>query len=101
MNEVLKEIEFLMDDVEKIYIGKGDHCRCGCGGEYYNNNVAVDKAKIQRAVKKFLKLTSERDVISIKDYILEMNVSKNGERDWVYTIYLNEDKYKIESTNKG
>ena len=24
-----------IDQVESVYVGKGNCCRCGCGGEYY------------------------------------------------------------------
>jgi hypothetical protein len=30
------EIIITIDQVDKLYIGKGNNCRCGCRGEYFD-----------------------------------------------------------------
>ena len=43
--------------IEQIYVGKDHHCRCGCGGNYYNfgQNSPLMKRFITRASKFFEK----------------------------------------------
>ena len=97
-----KKTTFVLEDIESIYNGKGDCCRCGCGGEYIyptnpenNEYRTAEPKRIERMVKWFLKMANAgHEVTSIENYIFEINMSTSGETDRVYTIYLNEKKFK-------
>ncbi len=82
-----------LKNVEKIYLGKGDQCRCGCGGEYTyaessGKYIIGEPEKIERMLKRFAKSSETREVTSTLNYIFEVNVSKTGETNRVMTIYL-------------
>ena len=73
-----------IDQVENLYIGKGNCCRCGCGGDYIEadeNERAIEKALRQMA-------SGEYVVTSIEDYIFEIITSVNGGYERVKTLYL-------------
>lgn len=93
-----------LDQVDKIYLGKGNTCRCGCAGRYY------DAASNPKLVESYLaKMASDDyEVESIDGHILEIVLSLR-ERTNVYgkvtsvhkkvaTIYLKEQAY---STTTG
>lgn len=85
-----------LKNVEKIYLGKGNQCRCGCGGEYtYQTDegeyIDGEPEKIERMLKRFLKMAETREVTSTENYIFEVNVSRQGNTDRVMTIYLKND----------
>ena len=90
--------EISLDKVESIYIGKGNSCRCGCGGEYFRPS---ENEKATKKIKHYLKKMAggEYKVESIDNYIFEIIL---GERyttrgrlstQRVATIYLH-DKHK-------
>jgi hypothetical protein len=63
--------EITFDKVDKVYIGKGNCCRCGCGGEYYTAEENPEEVK-----KALDKLSSGKyDVVSQDDYIFEIETS--------------------------
>lgn len=75
-----------LDQVDKVYIGKGNCCRCGCGGEYFT---AKDNPK--EVIKALEKLSSGKyEVESQEDYIFELELSctKAGNTK-VICLYLN------------
>jgi hypothetical protein len=83
------------DEVESIYIGKGNNCRCGCGGEYFK---PADDPKNTKKVKHFLKKmgSGKYKVSSIENYIFEIvlgeryNTRGRLSHQRVATIYLNQ-----------
>lgn len=77
-----KSLWLELEMVEKLYVGKGKNCRCGCAGEYFRAKDFPDK------VEQVLHLMASgyREVSSIKDYIFEIVVDE--ENDIVNTIYL-------------
>ena len=82
-----------LENVEKIYLGKGNECRCGCSGEYTHlksrgKDITGEPEKIKRMLKRFLKNSETREVVSIENDIFEVNVSRKGDTDRVMTIYL-------------
>lgn len=86
-----RDITFSLGDIDQLYEGRGNCCRCGCGGNYYN--LERNSRKIINALQK---MTSGRyDVESIDDYIFEITIDeyydKYGQftRNKVQTIYLN------------
>lgn len=60
-----------LDQVDKLYIGKGNNCRCGCAGEYH---YAAENPKL---VESYLaKMASgDYEVESIDGYIFEITLS--------------------------
>ena len=79
-----KECVITIDQVDNLYIGKGNCCRCGCGGDYFE----VDEN--ERAIEKCLRqmASGEYEVRSIEDYIFEITTSVNGGYERVKTLYL-------------
>lgn len=41
-----------VSDIDKIYFGKGDNCRCGCAGEYTERD-ELTASRLKRAQKAF------------------------------------------------
>lgn len=86
-----REITFSLDDVDTLYEGRGNCCRCGCGGDYYY--LDRNSHKIMNVLQKME--SGSYHIESIDDYIFEIVLneyySKNGElkRNRVQTIYLN------------
>jgi hypothetical protein len=81
--------EITIDMVENLYVGKGNCCRCGCGGEYFTPEEHAKK--IQRSIKKMA--SGKYEVSSINDYIFEIVISERetsrGEMQTrVHTLYL-------------
>jgi hypothetical protein len=98
MPKPITSTKIKIEDIDKIYLGQGKCCRCGCGGDYTylkssGKYIIGEPEKIERMVNRFLKNFGERrKVTSINNYIFEINVSKDGETDRVMTIYLNQPK---------
>lgn len=93
-----------LDSVESIYIGKGNCCRCGCGGDYFRPSEAEDAEQAAKATKKIKhylkKMASDKyKVESIENYIFEIIISERYDtrgrlsQTRVATIYLH-DKHK-------
>ena len=90
--------EISLDKVESIYLGKGNCCRCGCGGEYFRPS---EHPKASKKIKHFLKkmASGKYEVESIENYIFEIilgeryNTRGRLSTQRVATIYLH-DKHK-------
>lgn len=86
-----REITFSLDDVDTLYEGRGNCCRCGCGGDYYY--LDRNSRKIMNALQRME--SGSYNIESIDDYIFEIVLdeyySQNGRltRTKVQTIYLN------------
>lgn len=89
--------EISLDSVESIYIGKGNSCRCGCGGDYFRPE---EHPKATKKIKHYLKkmASGKYEVESIENYIFEIIL---GERynnrgrlsnQRVATVYLHRKK---------
>ena len=65
-------ITITLDQVDKLYLGKGNNCRCGCAGEYHK---ADEEPKL---VTKYLAMmaSGEHEVESIDSYIFEIVLSQ-------------------------
>lgn len=82
-----------LDSVESIYIGKGNCCRCGCGGEYFRPE---EHPKATKKIKHYLKkmASGKYNVESIENYIFEIvlgeryNTRGRLSASRVATIYL-------------
>lgn len=85
--------EISLDSVHKIYIGKGNCCRCGCGGEYFDPKEHPNAIK---KIKHYLKkmASGKYNVESIENYIFEIvlgeryNARGRLSASRVATIYL-------------
>jgi hypothetical protein len=85
-----------IDQVDKLYIGKGNNCRCGCAGEYHD--AAQDPKRVERYLAKMA--SGDYEVESIDGYIFEIVLSlRERTNDYgqvtsvhkkVATIYLKE-----------
>ena len=86
-----RQITFSLGDIEQMYEGRGNGCRCGCGGNYHT--LERNSRKIINALQKMA--SGRYDVESIDDYIFEIVLDeyydKWGQlsRTKVQTIYLN------------
>lgn len=78
-----------LDQVENLYVGKGNNCRCGCGGDYFEP--AEHGKKILRSLKKF---NSGKYSVSVQSgYIFEIVISEREAgygriQTRVHTLYL-------------
>jgi hypothetical protein len=86
-----KEITFSLGQIEQMYEGRGNCCRCGCAGNYHT--LENNSRKIINALQKMA--SGKYHVESIDDYIFEIVLKEYtnrwGEfsRNKVQTIYLN------------
>jgi hypothetical protein len=66
-----------LDQVDNLYIGKGNNCRCGCAGKYH---AAAEEPKL---IEKYLaKMASgDYEVESIDSYIFEIVLSKRDRKN--------------------
>lgn len=86
-----KEITISIGQIEQMYEGRGNCCRCGCAGNYHT--LENNSRKIINALQKMA--SGKYHVESIDDYIFEIVLkeytNKWGEfsRNKVQTIYLN------------
>lgn len=89
--------EISLDSVESIYIGKGNCCRCGCGGDYFRPS---EDSKAIKKIKHYLKkmASGKYNVESIENYIFEIvlgerfNTRGRLSASRVATIYLHTKK---------
>lgn len=84
------QIDITIDNVEKLYDGKGNCCRCGCGGEYYYNteeNSAIIKDCLDKMASGKFKVESIDN--NIFEIVLKKWKTKSGLQLKVQTIYLN------------
>ena len=82
-----KRHEFSFEQVENLYIGNGNQCRCGCGGEYYYPDEYGTK-KIKEALAKMS--SGEYEVESIDDRVFEIVLRKERTfrgKNKVMTLY--------------
>lgn len=74
----------------ELYVGKGNCCRCGCGGDYFR--VSEDPANAKK-VRHYLKklLSGKYEVLEqpgvAGEHIYEINLSNSG-HDRVATFYV-------------
>ena len=86
-----KEITFSLGQIEQMYEGRGNCCRCGCAGNYHT--LENNSRKIINTLQKMA--SGKYHVESIDDYIFEIVLKEYtnrwGEfsRNKVQTIYLN------------
>jgi hypothetical protein len=87
MNVLSQIPSFDAAQVESIYIGKGNQCRCGCGGDYLRAADGHSK-RIAGYMKKFAsgKYEVSHQAGNAED-IYEINLSKSG-HDRVATFYV-------------
>lgn len=98
-------------DILSVYHGKMNHCRCGCGGEYYYSSANIQFASVDRggdvdsndindsmiskAVKHINKNIAKATVLS--GYIYEIALSGGK----CYTLYAKEfNQYKRNEAGK-
>ena len=76
--------EITFDKVDKVYIGKGNCCRCGCGGEYYT--AQDNPEEVKKALKKLC--SGKYEVESQDGYIFEAEISHTEKHTKVICLYL-------------
>lgn len=80
---------FAFEQVENLYIGNGNQCRCGCGGDYYYPTDEIGAKKIKEAL---IKMSSgEYSVESIDDRVFEIVLRKERTyrgKNKVMTLYI-------------
>lgn len=76
--------EITFDKVDKVYIGRGNYCRCGCVGEYYT--AEENPKEVKKALEK---LSSGKYEIESQDgYIFEAEISATEKYTKVICLYL-------------
>jgi hypothetical protein len=87
MNVLSQIPSFSIDQVESLYIGKGNQCRCGCGGDY----LRVSEGHAKRIAHYMKKFASGKYEVSHQagssEEIYEINLSSSG-HDRVATFYV-------------
>jgi hypothetical protein len=86
-----------LEQVEEIYVGKGNCCRCGCGGDYFK---VAEHPKAIKKIKHYLKkmASGKYAVESIENYIFEIVLGERYDNrgrvstQRVATIYLHRNK---------
>jgi len=83
------QIDITIENVDSMYEGKGNCCRCGCGGEYYTTE--KNTRKIENALKRMT--SGQYKVESIDNKIFEIVIGESTDRfgqlkTKVQTIYL-------------
>lgn len=93
--KVMNIQEITLDQISQIYIGKDNHCRCGCGGKYVSTsfmeeprNTVDDKLAMTR-LKRAKKLASNKSN-QIEYGGNHINISFGNNR--AITIYTDEVK---------
>lgn len=84
-----KKSELSFENVDQLYIGNGNCCRCGCGGEYYEASDEFSADTIKDVLKKMA--SGKYAVESIDDHIFEIVLRKEKSfrgKNKVATIYL-------------
>ena len=76
--------EITFDKVDKVYIGKGNCCRCGCGGEYYTTE--ENPKEVKNALEKLS--SGKYEVESQDGYIFEAEISATEKHTKVICLYL-------------
>lgn len=90
----IKGVNVTLDMVDNLYVGKGNCCRCGCGGNYFEP--AEHAKKIERSLKKFA--SGKYDVTVQDGYIFEIVLSERetnlrGDiQTYVHCLYLKQNK---------
>jgi len=85
----VKGTELTFENVENLYIGNGNCCRCGCGGEYYEANDEFHADTIKGVLKKMA--SGKYAVESIDDNIFEIVLRKEKSfrgKNKVATLYM-------------
>jgi hypothetical protein len=83
------QIDITLENVEQMYEGKGNCCRCGCGGNYYYPD--HNARKIENVLKRMA--SGKYKVESIDNYIFEIIIDEDTDRfgqpkTKVQTIYI-------------
>lgn len=83
-----KEAKVTIDNVDKLYLGRGSSCRCGCAGAYY------EPQDDQKLIESYLVKMASGDykVESIDGYIFEIELSRTKNNTKVATLYLKQTK---------
>lgn len=85
----VKGTELTFENVENLYIGNGNCCRCGCGGEYYEASDEFSADTIKDVLKKMA--SGKYAVESIDDNIFEIVLRKEKSyrgKNKVATLYM-------------
>lgn len=80
-----------VNDIVKIYHGLDDHCRCGCGGNYFYNNRQEDKVGFTRAINVLKKTGFVTNNIEFGGSWL--NIPKPLTNNRCYCIYFKEPRF--------
>lgn len=82
-----------IDQVDQLYIGLGNNCRCGCGGKYIKPDSEENIKTIEKVLAKMAR--GKVPVSSINNYIFEVVVKRwskarsfSGEQTKVECLYL-------------
>lgn len=86
-NSRVRTSEVTIEQVESLYIGKGNCCRCGCGGKYIYPKTELDVAKINAVLEKMSSGIYEVESIDDKFFEIVIKTHKSG-NTLVNAIYL-------------
>ena len=82
---------FDISAIEKVYIGAGECCRCGCGGDYHYMKDYATHAEVRAVFDSVLKVLQSSDVEVLRQdgYIFEVVLDNSIDR--VACFYLFQD----------
>lgn len=90
--ELLNECGMREENIEKIYHGLDEHCRCGCGGRYFYKNISLDKVGFNRALnamkkKDFMTINIEARKFGKNNDEMYINIPEYDKDNKCYCIY--------------
>ena len=93
-----KIIEFSYEDIDQLYVGKGDCCRCGCGGAYFYPKHEADRFNAEPDRRADLMIPNSDDYIHeiLRDYFVPISNDSSQGQDWGSTAVLSQSGYIIE-----
>jgi hypothetical protein len=87
LQPALEELGFTLTDIKRIYHGKDEYCRCGCGGRYFSNN----SRGFALARNKMINGVAATKVVFDTQYRSWLNVSLANQDNKCYCIYFTKD----------
>jgi hypothetical protein len=83
---------YTIKDISHVYVGKNNHCRCGCGGKYtatsymINPRSEVNDKLVEKRLKRAKKLIQEGAKYNLEDTYINIVTGENR----ALTLYFDE-----------
>lgn len=90
-----KEIEFDVEQVEKVYSGKPNECMCGCSGKYYYSGKNAIAGGLSRGYAVTPEEISDKMIAKMMKMFAEYPYEIENIDDYIFTIIVNDRQYTI------